>query len=157
MNQNIVTWNLYTCHPPPPFLNLLSPWYYCLSSSTDYVWHWLSPTDCLKLFPQTHTWGSALATGGPSSQHCSYSADNLFCWHAQTPTLVRPSGIPLQPCRAAQMSDLNLYHHSFTWAKNLVSLNTSWPFHPLADLFRPLGAPHYLGASLDTSHVLSPH
>ena len=46
------------------------------------------------------------------------------------------------------MSGLNLYHQSLTWAKNLVSLHTSWPFHPLADLLRPLGAPHSLGASL---------
>ena len=49
-------------HPPPPLLNLLGPWPYCLSNSTDYWWYWLSSTDCLKLFPQT-----ALATGGPHS------------------------------------------------------------------------------------------
>jgi len=96
--------------PPPPFLNLLSPCPYCLSNSTDYWWYWLSSTDCLKLFPQTHTWGSALATGGPSSQHCTYWVDNLFCWHpqqcqhAQTPTLVCLSRILLWPCRAAEMS-----------------------------------------------------
>ena len=91
--------------PPPPFLSLLSPWPYCLSNSTDYWWYWLSSTDCLKLFLQTHMWESALATGGPSSQHCSYSADNLFCWHpqqcqhAQTP-------IPVclgSPCSPAEL------------------------------------------------------
>jgi len=45
----------------------------------------------------------------------------------------------------------------FIWAKNLLSLHTSCPFHTLADLLRPLGVPHCLGASLDTSHLLIPH
>ena len=82
-------------------------------------------------------------TGGPSAQHCSYSADNLFCWHPQQ-------------CQHAQMPHLNHYHQSLTWAKNLASLHTSWSFHPLADLLGPLGVPHCLGASLDTSHLLRP-
>ena len=127
--------------PPPPFLNLLSPWPHCLSISTDYWWYWLSSTDCLKLFPQTHTWGSALATGGPSAQHCSYSADSLYCWHpqhcqpAQTPTPVCLSVwdpfVALQSCSDVWLEPLppvfNMDQESCITSHILVISPSCWP------------------------------
>jgi len=49
-----------------------------------------------------------------------------------------------------------LYHQSFIWTKNLLSLHTSWLLHILADLLRPLSAPHCLGASPVTLRLLRP-
>jgi len=103
--------------PPLPFLNLLSPWPYCLSNSTDYWWYWLSSTDCLKLFPQTHKWGSSVGT----TEHKGVKEKSLTKKKTQSLWKLtdciqenRSSGVTalraapwlpiLQPCRAAKMS-----------------------------------------------------
>ena len=115
MNQNTVTWNLCTCYPHPhhPFFNLLSPWPYCLSNSTDYWWYWLSSIDCLKLFPQTHKWGYSVGT----TEHKGVKEKTQSLWKlteciqdnrsSGVTALTAAPWLPLlQPCRAAELYGL---------------------------------------------------
>jgi hypothetical protein len=111
-----------------------------------------------------HTWGSALATGGPSWEHCSYTLLTIWswhpqqCWHAQTPTLVPLSWIPCSPaefsgvwfepltCFTPSLPHGHRNSYDSTHLGHFVI--SCWPYHALSYSMRAMPSPAVLLRSL---------